>query len=330
MPPPRRCRRPTRCAPAAPRRPGPVPGMAGLIPALLDGLDADRRGAVTSVARPWSSTLRDLRVGARPDWPWELLDDVDPHPSSRRVRRLVGEVAQALRARRAPGVGARSRRPRAACPTRRSRCCAASWTSSTAAGGPVPCCRHPRSASGQPVRRDQRWRARPGDRRRRPAADSTTWHCAERMRRIATECAQLGVPAPHGPADLPSLADVLGRVGAAARSVGALRHDVLFLAPTRPVAVPDVETAAGWRRPSSTTPSTVHPPRRRTGWRPTADELADLSPVDATAPEHADAVAALRTHDADGYAVGPRRPGRGPPRAPRRGAAGCAPARPPP
>src|SRR6185312_8138902 len=65
----------------------------------------------------------------------------------------------------------------------------------------------------------------------------------ERLSRIDLGCAAVGIPAPRDERELNELADGLVRVAAAARSVGALRHDVLFLAADSPLAVPDVDTA---------------------------------------------------------------------------------------
>ena len=65
----------------------------------------------------------------------------------------------------------------------------------------------------------------------------------ERLSRIDLGCAAVGIPAPRDERELNELADGLVRVAAAARSVGALRHDVLFLAEDSPLAVPDVDTA---------------------------------------------------------------------------------------
>lgn len=65
----------------------------------------------------------------------------------------------------------------------------------------------------------------------------------DRQAEIEQACAQVGVPVPEQPSHLDELIDALGVAAAAARSVGALRHDVLFLQNDSPVAVPDLPTA---------------------------------------------------------------------------------------
>jgi hypothetical protein len=109
----------------------------------------------------------------------------------------------------------------------------------------------------------------------------------ERLSRIDLGCAAVGIPAPRDERELAELADGLVRVAAAARSVGALRHDVLFLADDSPLAVPDVDTA-----------------------EQVAAAILDYAEnggrADATlvpTSEHEAAVQALRAHDATAYAA---------------------------
>jgi hypothetical protein len=103
--------------------------------------------------------------------------------------------------------------------------------------------------------------------------------------------------------ELAQITDGLVKVAAAARSVSALRHDVLFLAADSPLSVPDVETAqaiATGILEFAVHGSGVDAARRLDAL---ADALAALSPVSAMAPEHEWAVTALHGRDAAAYAA---------------------------
>jgi hypothetical protein len=125
----------------------------------------------------------------------------------------------------------------------------------------------------------------------------------ERQARVDAACAELGVPIPADEIELAEINDGLGRIATAARSVGALRHDVLFLAADSPLSVPDLDAAqqvATGILEFAVHGSGVDAARRLDAL---ADALAVLSPATATAPEHEQAVVALRERDAAGYAA---------------------------
>jgi len=85
--------------------------------------------------------------------------------------------------------------------------------------------------------------------------------------------------------------------------VGALRHDVLFLATDSPLSAPDVDAAheiAKGVLEFSVHGSGVDAARRLDAL---ADELAGLCPATAMAPEHERAVVALRERTAADYAA---------------------------
>ena len=71
----------------------------------------------------------------------------------------------------------------------------------------------------------------------------THFELGERLVAVDADCATLDLPTPQNPDELTALSQVLTDIGAAARSVAALRHDVLFLHPASPVSVPDVAAA---------------------------------------------------------------------------------------
>lgn len=124
----------------------------------------------------------------------------------------------------------------------------------------------------------------------------------DRQAEIEQACAQVGVPVPEQPSHLDELIDALGVAAAAARSVGALRHDVLFLQNDSPVAVPDLPTAE--RVAAAIVDYDEHgdPAEASDELERIADRLEALSSdPDRTPPELTAAVEALRAHDPDAY-----------------------------
>jgi hypothetical protein len=125
----------------------------------------------------------------------------------------------------------------------------------------------------------------------------------ERQARIDAACVELDVPVPADENELAEIRDALAAVATAARSVSALRHDVLFLGTDSPLSVPDVDAAhqiATGILEFAVHGSGVDAARRLDAL---ADAVAALSPATATAPEHEWAVTALRERDAAGYAA---------------------------
>jgi hypothetical protein len=125
----------------------------------------------------------------------------------------------------------------------------------------------------------------------------------ERLNRVDAGCAEMGLAAPRNEGELVELSDGLVRVAAAARSVGALRHDVLFIAPDSPLSVPDVDSAE--QIATAILEYADHGSAAEAGRKldAVADDLARRTAVSATAPEHEQAVAALRDRDVAGYAA---------------------------
>ncbi len=126
----------------------------------------------------------------------------------------------------------------------------------------------------------------------------------DRQAEIEQACGLLGVPVPEQPSHLDELTDALGVAAAAARSVGGLRHDVLFLQNDSPVAVPDLPTAE--RVAAAIVDYDEHgdPAEAADELERLARELESLpSAAERTPPELDRAIEALRKHDADGYAT---------------------------
>jgi len=131
----------------------------------------------------------------------------------------------------------------------------------------------------------------------------THFELGERLVGVDTDCAALDLPTPQNPDELATLSQALTDIGAAARSVAALRHDVLFLHPGSPVSVPDVAAAEQLAAAVLDFDENGSPREAAERLDDLADSLAALAPPHATAPEHARAVAALRHHDPDAYAA---------------------------
>ncbi|MFP5069236.1 hypothetical protein ACLFMI_06175 [Pseudonocardia nantongensis] len=273
---------------------------ARVVPGLLRELDADRRDAVTQVAR---CVRRSLGILAEA-------------PDADRLREVVGRLVHGgLRTEfeELQGLAARQRDDRA-----------------RFAAGPVVEPLEPLPDGADDTIRGYLDFLEAGGRSRtyfRPQAqrdaepalsrfrvDGDTPHTldhvaaivnhldlARRDDEIARLCTALGLALPRSAEDLPAMTEMLDRVAATARSVGALRHDVLFLQQDSPVAVPDLPAAE--RVAVAIVDYDEHGDPSEAG-----DELERLAaglesavPVGTGAPEHAAAVAALRAHDPAAY-----------------------------
>lgn len=276
-------------------------GNAGaVVPALLSRVETDRRDAVTSIARCVTAKLDALGTRQQYPWEWELLGHLIHTRHRGTFDRTQEDIAQAsaiVNARRnaAPVtfLGALSA-------DAVDLLCA--YYEFLESGGRARAYFRPSvQRDVQPVLR----RIRVADREPQGAADVLRvldhLELTERMGRIVAGCAEMGVPVPRGPADLTPLAERLGLVAAAARSVGALRHDVLFLEDDSPLSVPDVDAAA--QVSAAILEYAEHGSADEAAQRldRMAAQLADRAAVTVTAPEHERAVAALRARDADAY-----------------------------
>lgn len=289
-----------RCAEAALPSAG---GVGSQIGEVLAGVDAERRAAVTAVARSVTAALAELTTGpGQPgrQWVWDLLGALVHTRHRSEFERLVQDVAQTIptaqRLADQDEVTLAAPLPEAAVATLER------YEEFLAAGG------RSRSFLPPPVQRDAQpllKGIRVGDRRPDSLEDLRLLldqlSLAAWMRRIAEDCAVIGVPAPGTPDELVELSERLARVGAAARTVGALRHDVLFLATDSPVSVPDVDSAAEVALAVVEYEENGSPDAAADWLELAADAAAALVPAVATAPEHAAAVAALRAADPDAY-----------------------------
>jgi hypothetical protein len=146
-----------------------------------------------------------------------------------------------------------------------------------------------------------------GDRRPESAADLrivlTHFELGERLVTVDADCAALSLPTPQNPQELAALSAALVDVGTAARSVGALRHDMLFLDSASPVAVADVGAAEQLALAVLDYEENGSAAQAREKLDGVAAGLAALVPPGATAPEHARVVEALYERDAAAYAA---------------------------
>lgn len=278
-----------------------APGVA-MVPGLLDNLDRSRREAVTSVARCVDSTLAGMPPPEQAPWAWGLLSHLIYGRHRAEFDRLHEQIAQAVdafdRSRDEPPVSFTELPPPTTVDTLRA------YQMFLHDGG------RNRTYFRSAAQRDAGpvlQIARIGDRVPESEADVgrllAHLELDERRQRIAATCAEVGVPVPRDEQGLATLADVLGRVAASARSVGAFRHDVLFIAQDSPLAVPDVDAAQRVAAAILEYEATGVSPDASVRLEELAGELADRCPTDAMSPEHELAVEALRAHDAGAYEV---------------------------
>ncbi len=276
---------------------------AGMIPSLLADLDADRREAVTSVARCVNRSLGGMlpRVGG--EWAWRLLADLIYGTNRSVFDQMMEDAAQSVaaldRTRSAPAVQVAAPLPTGSVDAlRRYR------EFLVASGGRVRSYfRPPVARDVQPVLRMLRVGGRTPETSEDIQRVIDHLEVGERLTRIDANCAQVGVRAPRNEAELSELADGLVRVAAAARSVGALRHDVLFIAPNSPLSVPDVDTAE--QVAAAILEYAEHGSTAEAGrdLERLASELEIRCAASAMSPEHRWAIASLRAQDAAGYAA---------------------------
>ncbi|WP_316689906.1 hypothetical protein [Pseudonocardia sp. H11422] len=277
-------------------------GPADLIPGLLAGIEAERREAVTSVARCVDRSLGALRPREDRAWAWSLLSDLVYSRHRGTFERLLEDTAQATaaaeRARRSPPVtvvgplpGGSSEMLRRYLDFLRSGGRSRAYFRSAAQRDVQPVLRQIRVGGASPETAGQ--------------VHAALEHVdlAERLTRIDAACHEVGIPAPRNADELAELSDGLNRIGAAARSVGALRHDVLFIHPNSPIAVPDL--AAAEQIAAAIIDFAEHGSAAEAQQRldRLADDLAGRASPAATAPEHGRAVIALRQRDPGAYAA---------------------------
>ncbi|SFN22451.1 hypothetical protein SAMN05216207_1010154 [Pseudonocardia ammonioxydans] len=289
------------CARAARTVAGADDGEARIVPGLLRDLDADRRAAVTQVARCVLDKLATL----------------DRTPDAERLRDVVGRLVHSgLHAEfeSLQGLAARQRDDRAglaetgprvepveALPEGGAETIRAYLDFLDGGGRSRSYFRPQEQKDAEPLLRAFRVDGEIPQDYDQVLAVAHHLHLARRDDEIARLCSVLGLPIPRTAQDLPALTEALDMVAAAARSVGAIRHDVLFLQQDSPVSVPDLAAAERVSRAIVDYDEHGDPAEA-------ADELERLAaacesavPAGSAAPEHAAAVAALRAHDPVAY-----------------------------
>lgn len=281
-------------------RAGGTGSAAGLIPTLLADLDAGRCEAVTSVARCVNRSLGGMppRVGG--EWAWALLSNLIYGTNRSVFDQMMEDAAQSVaaldRTRSAPAVQVAAPLPPGSAERLRR------YREFLDAGGRNRSYFRPTEQRDiQPVLRMLRVGGRVPESVQDIQRVIDHLEIAERLTRIDASCAQIAIPAPRNEAELSELADGLVRVAAAARSVGALRHDVLFIAPNSPLSVPDVDTAE--QVAAAILDYAEHGSGEVAGrdLERMAAELAERCPATSRSPEHDRAVDALRARNVDAY-----------------------------
>jgi hypothetical protein len=273
-----------------------------VVPAVLAGVEPERREAVTAIARCVTARLEALGPQDRQPWRWELLGHLIHSRHRAPFDRTLEETAQAVPLLRMAGYS-RSVQFLAPLPTEAVDLLC-DFQQFLADGGRTR--RYFRSSLQRevgPVLRTIRIDGREPE----SAADVLRvigeLELQTRMRRIETGCVEMRVPPPQRPEDLAALESALQQVGAAARSVGALRHDVLFLHTDSPLQVPDVESAARVAAAILDYAENGSADEAARVLDAMAAELAGRAPLTATAPEHQQAVDALHRRDPAAYAA---------------------------
>ncbi|HWM56940.1 MAG TPA: hypothetical protein VNO83_03815 [Pseudonocardia sp.] len=279
---------------------GPGPS-ARMVPDLLRDVEPGRRAAVTSVARLVDRSLTALPSPADCAWAWPLLENLVLCQHRAVFDGMLEDTAQAVTA------------------VQQGRNCAPVVLTTRADADMLGLLRQYRDflADGgrtrtffrtalqreaQPVLEGIRVDGRAPVSKADVGRVVEYLELGEWLRRVCAGCGELGIPAPRDDEELRRLHDVLVAVAVAARSVSALRHDVLFLTEDSPLSVPDVKTAAEVAAAVldyEVYGSGIQAARRLDTM---AERLAARCAIAAMSPEHERACTALRERDAAGYA----------------------------
>ncbi|OLT17626.1 hypothetical protein BJF78_12545 [Pseudonocardia sp. CNS-139] len=216
---------------------------AWMIPALLAELDPKPLAAVTAVAHDVDRALAALQPRGRQEWAWRLLSELIYSRQRAAFDTMIDDTALAVaaveRAHLGPPVDLVDAPPPGAVEALQR------YRDFLASGGRSRSMfRSAAQRDVQPVLDRARVAGRVPESEQDVQLVIEYMELVERRDRIEAGCLELGLPAPRDERELAQLADLLGRVAAAAGAVSTLRHDVLFLSAESPLAVPDVETAA--------------------------------------------------------------------------------------
>lgn len=274
----------------------------GTLAELLVDLPAERLDAVTSVARCVRSKLDRLGPHHARSWTWNLLGDLVFQRHRTTFDRLRQEVAQAIETAAAivDGPPVKFVEPLGIDAVRTLSI----YLGYLEDGGrPRALFRTAEQRDVQPVLSRLRVAGQLPETAAEIALILQHRRLADRMERIEKYCVEINIPPLCNAGDLAPLMDDLTNVAAAARSMAALRHDVLFLRADSPIPPPDVfeadQVAAEILAYVERSPGVA----AGQALVELADALAATAPATATAPEHEQAVDALRAHDASAFAA---------------------------
>jgi hypothetical protein len=305
-------------------RPGlPPTTSAELVPELLGEMPPERLDALIETARRCDIAVSQLNRDGQAPWSWDLLEGLLFGQSWTAFDRLVAlctetlELAEGLRDAGDQLAVVGTIEPEDLAHLRR-------YADFLDAGGrPRSYFRSPEQKSAEPVLRQLRLDAVPlKDAKLLRQALSFVQLIAD-IERIAAECGVLDLPVPS---DIPAVAKLLARLqvaGDAARAVEVLRHEVLFIHPSSPVSMPDMEATEAVARAIINAGSSAEMVGARRQLAELADKFAaslpdrlyadtlrvDTSfsdfaefddprdePTDVPAPEYLAAIKALREH----------------------------------
>ncbi len=277
--------------------------MLELIPGMLGGLEDERRAAVRQLAQWVHDTLAELDGDEYVPWAWPLLDRLVSQRDQRAFEQLVADAAQLETALDAEGAAEGGVRIAGQLSTDAVRRLLEYAAFLDAGGRPRLILRSREQRAAEPVLREIRVDGPTAV--SREGVHRILEHLALRsgFEQVAAACETLGVPAPQAESEVPRLVSLLRSVEAAARAVGALRHDVLFLRSDSPVAMPDLATAAEVARAIVQCTGVDEMVEAERELERMPDAVRRLVPASRQAPEHAAVVDALARQDPADYAA---------------------------
>jgi hypothetical protein len=272
-----------------------------VLPELLDGLDPASRANVMEVARRTQHYLDELAAGPDSEWMWALLTRMVFHRDEPAFQQLTEDAGRAAELVQLPRIARMRVDASGSVPPDAAQVLAPYLEYLENGGRQHGLLRSAEQRAAEPVLREIRIDGAVATDAKgvREVLEFVELH--ERFERILATCERLGVPAPATIGDTVELARRLTYLAAAAGSVRALRHAVLFIHPESPVAVPDLptaqEVAAGIIAYGGIT-EIVHAEHELGAL---ADLVAVMVPEHQRAPEHLLAIESLRRCDDLGY-----------------------------
>ncbi len=272
-----------------------------VIPELLDAMEPDDRQAVIELARQTRRYLDEFAGGPDSEWMWALLTRVVFHRDEQEFEQLVENASRAAAVVALPRVGGMGVDVTGEIPPAAAPLLTAYLEFLDGGGRSRGLRRSPEQRAAEPILRQITINGAVVSSSDGVRQVLEFVQLNDRFERIVAACERLDVPPPATVGDTAELAKRLEHLAAAAGSVVALRHAVLFIHPESPVAVPDLPTAHEVAGAIIAYGGITEIVQAERDLHALADQVAVLVPPQLRSAEHELVVDALEACDDVGY-----------------------------